>query len=655
MRPNQPKYIKQYAVGIIDFSSQYGGESQRSFSYSVSNIIGEPKIFPKYGDFTQAAVMRTYGGWWDHTQPALRDTRPRSLKFQSQDYIDVVFDKAVYPWSIAIYETYNPGALVRILALCQEFPNQKTPGNDNQDGVDPDICGKAVPIPVYGFTSWEVLWENTNPQQNLPREARMFAPILREINKRSRIIRLEFSHSHLDYYTELDAVELTGLPTPMEFRQKAMSQRTLSYNASSSVDPPLEELQLLSIARSDSIAPSSSTEDLAYLESKVDYKSTSVDGPETQVSSGIDVSETQLETNLYPDGYFSLLPPEILSKIFNYLPFPDFCRAARVCHLFKEHSYNPNQLVHLDLQPYWHMINERALESIQVRCGDEEINPGPPVLKTLNMKWLGGGDIIAPLQLDLFFHSCNFKSLSFLDLGSSFCLTDHVLATLTRVAPMLQYLNIESCDKLTPQALRMLHKMQNLQTLNLYRTKVDDAGIICIIHANPELRHLNIGSCPMITDYDRVLQELSIHCKQIRSLDTWRAKSLTSIGLNALTSNCKCLEQLDLGWCGTLQSSSGCFASLARNSPNLKKLFVTANRTISDNEINLLAKHCRKLRQLDILGTRLVTRLAIENLIYKCPDLHFIDLSFCYAFPEEIVNSLRQNHPQIAIKRSFQE
>jgi len=63
---------------------------------------------------------------------------------------------------------------------------------------------------MNSYTHWEVLWENTNPRKNLPREARMFAPILREIKHRTRIIRIEFSSVHLDYYTEIDAVELTG-------------------------------------------------------------------------------------------------------------------------------------------------------------------------------------------------------------------------------------------------------------------------------------------------------------------------------------------------------------------------------------------------------------------------------------------------------------
>ena len=76
---DMPRYIKQYVAGVVDFSSQYGGENPRSFSYSVGNLLGEPKIFPKYGDFTQAAVMRNYGPWWDQcfTSYFRKDKRPK--------------------------------------------------------------------------------------------------------------------------------------------------------------------------------------------------------------------------------------------------------------------------------------------------------------------------------------------------------------------------------------------------------------------------------------------------------------------------------------------------------------------------------------------------------------------------------------------------
>jgi len=60
-------------------------------------------------------------------------------------------------------------------------------------------------------------------------------------------------------------------------------------------------------------------------------------------------------------------------------------------------------------------------------------------------------------------------------------------------------------------------------------------------------------------------------------------------------------------------------------------------------------------RQLDILGTRLVSAEAIENLLHRCKQMEFIDVSFCFAFTLEVVESLRQAYPCVAIKRSFQD
>lgn len=62
------------------------------------------------------------------------------------------------------------------------------------------------------------------------------------------------------------------------------------------------------------------------------------------------------------------------------------------------------------------------------------------------------------------------------------------------------------------------------------------------------------------------------------------------------------LEELDLGWCPTLQSSTGCFQHLARSLPRLRKLFLTANRTVCDSDVEELATSCLSLQHLDILG-----------------------------------------------------
>jgi len=665
MKNNQPRYVKQYAAGILDYSSQYGGENPRSFSYSVSNVVGEPQIFPKYGDFTQAAVMRTYGPWWKSKDARHRiNKRPLQYHFASDDYIDIVFDDAVHPWSIAIYETYNPGAIVRILALCQRFPKpcskESSESVSNDNGTDPDICGKVVPVPSYGYTHWEVLWQNprTATPPSLPAEARMFAPILREIKYRTRIIRLELNQNHLNYYTELDAVELTG---------------TLNYSSSTCVDPPTYSLSQMMISSPPpplpfNITPSTSAEELAYDESKPDLKLTpseeSTDLDHQQSSSEfLPEEENNAECETSSNGHFDYLPSEIIHNIFRYLPLPDFCRAACVCRLFRTHSYDQMQLTELNLQPYWHLIDNAALYSIQVRCQKKDLESREQnedgdhggYIEKMNLSWVGGGDMVSPENFSDFINTCNMTSLWYLDLTSSSSVTDGILESIVSAAPLLTYLNIQSCDKPTSEGIRILHKLSNLQTINLYRTKVDDAGIILIVHSNPNLVDINLGSCIKINDYDRVLIEIAEHCPLLKNIDTWRAKSLTSQGINALTTSCRHLEQLDFGWCGGLLSGSGCFTNIAVRCPNLTKLFTTANRTIGDETIQDLAKHCPKLQQLDILGTRLVSPAALENLLHSCPDMEFIDVSFCYAFTVQVVETLRQKFPRVEIKRSFQD
>lgn len=598
---NQQKYIKQYASSVIDFSSQYGSENPRSVSYSVSNIIGEPRIFPAYGDFTQAAVFRTYGTWWNsYTFSKINKSRPKSKSFLGKDYVDLLFEEAVYPCAIAIYETYNPGAVVRILALT-ENPGEK---------------GRPIPLPLKSdCCSWEVLWECNSLEDNLPNppdESRMFAPALRGARYLTRIVRLEFCSTHLHYYTEIDAVELTG---------------TSMHWTSSPVDCPALLINSLRI----------SSEENA-------------------------ISKRELPVEEYSNGYFDLLPRELICYIFSFLPLPDLCRCSIVCQLFQELSYDPSQFSIIDLSNSWHMINDNALSSIVAHCNsasdglvDEIKVPVSPQVQVVDLSWCGGGGIVSKGCLVAFIEKCGSNLLTHLTFSSSPAVSDETLRNIVKFCPNLLHLDIQSCNSMSSEGLRVLHNLTKLTYLNLYRTLIDDAGIICIIHSNPTLQYLNLGSCSKLQDYDRVLQELSGSCIDLKSLDCWRAKSLTSFGLEALLSSCKKLSELDFGWCGGLQSATGCFRMLASHCPELIQLYVTANRTISDVEVNFLAEFCPKLEKLDILGTRLVSVAAVKNLLHSCKNLQFIDVSFCSAFTKQVVASLQAQFPYVAIKRSFQD
>lgn len=90
---------------------------------------------------------------------------------------DLEYHKEVFPIRISIYETYNPGSVVAIWAR--------------------DETGQ-----------WFQLW--SGPPQIVPHKPRIFSPPLQLCNFKTRMLRLEFNHSLLEYYTELDAVLLIG-------------------------------------------------------------------------------------------------------------------------------------------------------------------------------------------------------------------------------------------------------------------------------------------------------------------------------------------------------------------------------------------------------------------------------------------------------------
>lgn len=90
---------------------------------------------------------------------------------------DVAFDREVYPIRVSIYETYNPGSVVGIWAA--------------------DSGGK-----------WSRLWNG--PPQTISHKPRIFSPPLKPCGFKTKMLRVEFNHSKLDYYTELDAILLIG-------------------------------------------------------------------------------------------------------------------------------------------------------------------------------------------------------------------------------------------------------------------------------------------------------------------------------------------------------------------------------------------------------------------------------------------------------------
>ncbi len=107
-----PEYIRLFVQDVLEFSSQYGKEN--SNSYTVANIRSRPHYFPKYGDFLESCVLRTYGPWWPTVDKIPIPAQPL---FISTDFIEVQFEHKLLIESVVVYETYNPGAVCVLYAF----------------------------------------------------------------------------------------------------------------------------------------------------------------------------------------------------------------------------------------------------------------------------------------------------------------------------------------------------------------------------------------------------------------------------------------------------------------------------------------------------------------------------------------------------------
>ncbi|XP_050805227.1 F-box/LRR-repeat protein 4 [Gopherus flavomarginatus] len=569
--------VVQYAKEVLDFSSHYGSEN--SMSYTMWNLAGIPNVYPSSGDFTQTAVFRTYGTWWDQCPSAQLPFKRTPPNFYSQDYVELAFEEPVYPTAVHVLETYHPGAVIRILACSANPYSQNTPAE----------------------VRWEILWSEAPTKVNSP-QARQFTPCIKQIDFPTNLIRLEVNSSLQDYYTELDAVVLHGV----------------------------KERPVLSLKTS-----------------MIDMNDLDEDDDEEKNGCEMDSLNKQFSVTALREwttnGYFDKLPYELIQLILSHLTVPDLCRLAQTCKLLYQHCCDPLQYIHLSLQPYWARINDTSLEYLLSRC---------TLVQWLNLSWTGNRGAISVSGFSRFLKVCGTELVR-LELACGHFLNETCLEVIAEMCPNLQELNLSSCDKLPPQAFNHIAKVCSLKRLVLYRTKVEQTALLSILNFCSELQHLSLGSCVMIEDYDLIASMMGAKCKKLRTLDLWRCKNITENGIAELASGCQLLEELDLGWCPTLQSSTGCFTSLARKLPNLQKLFLTANRSVCDTDIEELAANCTHLRQLDILGTRMVSPASLRKLLESCKDLSLLDVSFCSQIDNRVVLELNASFPNVFIKKSF--
>ncbi|XP_050666686.1 F-box/LRR-repeat protein 4 isoform X2 [Leptidea sinapis] len=561
--------LEQFVSQVEDFSSQYGSEI--SISYTAHNLRGPPANFPDYGDYPQAFVMRTYGTWWEEAPSVQKNFMPQNAPaIQSQDFV-VSFRTLVFPSEVAIFETYNPGALVRIWAL--------------------------------GPLEWLLLWEGE--PEYAGDKPRIFRPPIREIDYPVRILRLEFDHRLLPYYTELDAISIRGLEGRMCAIQSKIDHELAKRNK--------KKGPLLS----------------SVLASRLHETVLTMPGAERK-------KKNRKSSRLLD---IQQLPNETLLGIMRYLDLKSLCRCAQVNRHFRGLATDSLLYRSIDLRPYWYCVTSEVLTFMSMRCKR---------LQKLDLSWCGSHCMIRPHAMVEFLKH-NGAALTHLRLNCCKFVNNCVIRAVGIYAPDLQELCLRSVE--TFSNYNDLLPLKKLRRLDLYRTHINTKAAVAILKANPGIQHLNLGACKMISMMDSIALVLGAYCRELVSVDFWKSFSLTGLGLRALA-NCTKLQEIDVGWCLQAGSSGEWLRAVTRG--ELRKLFLGALRGVSDADLRAILPRIKKLTQLDLLGVRAITPGICSEILDNCRELRLLDVSFCDQIDGFEVAEWRRQYPNVSIKRSFQ-
>ncbi len=142
--------------------------------------------------------------------------------------------------------------------------------------------------------------------------------------------------------------------------------------------------------------------------------------------------------------------------------------------------------------------------------------------------------------------------------------------------------------------------------------------------------------CPFLKSFstvgDRItdagLKLLSAGCKELEELCLWVSLdckgSVTDEGLIELAQNCPLLTLIDLTGHSAITDTA--IESLANNCPNLEMFYVTGDDgktpgQLTDQSLYLLAKHCKKLRFVEVSQNPGITYAGALALLESCESL----------------------------------
>lgn len=353
------------------------------------------------------------------------------------------------------------------------------------------------------------------------------------------------------------------------------------------------------------------------------------------------------------------MPPEILCKIFHYLPYSDLAPLPLVCQKWREVAYTPLlwsnftlklRLLKRSCKHCYKVLKQVQIKKVQIlECSaalqlKELLDYLHESIKCLNLSLCA---INHNLVMTSFANQC--PQLVALDLsGKEARLNSKTLRHLTACTPNLQELSIclsytfnyeESFKIITKgwRNLRILHissdkcdananfPIFNLQGLPLRQLTMQGHFVdICdSVSYFPSLEHVHILGCAAAELRETALKLNCLKSLLVRCADHNRLHHIPLV--NMLAANSHNLIALDLGATNIYNNFPITIHGITENHPNLEVLILT-NHKLRGSELKLIANGLKRLRFFEFSVTDAIAKFDIRLLVYICSRLTNLEM-----------------------------
>ena len=221
------------------------------------------------------------------------------------------------------------------------------------------------------------------------------------------------------------------------------------------------------------------------------------------------------DENVGPDN-LTKLPFDLLFLICSYLDLRSLIRFSSTCRFLREQCLHSLQFLSLDLQPYWNGITNKSIENFFIdHCTQT---------RYLSLAWTKS------IEYSPFNQLLNTCSTNLVQLNLACCqyLNGEYITAIVTCCPKIEILNLQSCITLDRNDFTPLVNLHHIRSLNVYRTRIDYKTLLPLINNNKEhLEDINLGSCQELIDTAGIVKLLFGRCRNLRSVDLWRARYLT--------------------------------------------------------------------------------------------------------------------------------